>query len=502
MFFITTDLIVNILNKNSLNKKKYKVIFDYLIKNKIGFISSGILSYLDSEIKRLWLEKYKNYLTFLKNLKVIKTPSYIDFKNKLFKYDINAYLTELSAKSINAQVITSDPQFLKLSKIAISPETFLNNIKNEDNSKKIVPFLDLKAVNFKNHSEIEKGIDETLASGWYILGNQVKSFEQEFAKFCGVKYCIGVANGLDALILILNAYKEIGIMNDGDEIIVPANTYIATILAISKNNLVPVLVESNINTYTIDPKKIEEKISKKTKAIMPVHLYGQTADMTPILKIATKYNLKVIEDSAQAHGAVYKGKRAGNLGDASGFSFYPGKNLGAIGDGGAITTNDDKLAATLKVLRNYGSEIKYKNMYKGFNSRLDEIQAAILNAKLPFLDADNNRRREIANYYLQNIKNKKIILPKVKNQENHVWHVFVVRTEDRNKFQKYLNENGIQTIIHYPIPPNEQEAYLELSNQKYPITKKIHNEVISLPMSPVMNIAEIKKVVKVVNEFN
>ncbi len=364
----------------------------------------------------------------------------------------------------------------------------------------MIPFLDLKNINSQYKKELIEACEKVIESGWYIHGNECKEFEKEFTIYCSTKYAIGVANGLDALILILRAYKEMGIINDGDEVIVPSNTYIASILAISQNNLIPVLIEPDIKTYLINPDKIEEKITTKTKAIMPVHLYGQTCQMDEINKIAKKYNLKVIEDSAQAHGAYYKDKRAGNLGDASGFSFYPGKNLGALGDGGAVTTNDEKLANTIKALRNYGSHKKYENKYKGINSRLDEIQAAMLRVKLKFLDNEISKRKEIANYYLQNIKNKNLILPSIATDS--VWHLFVIRTKKRDELQKYLAENGIQTLIHYPIPPHKQEAYKEWNNDRYPISEQIHNEVLSLPISGVQTIEDTQKIIKAVNDFN
>ena len=322
-------------------------------------------------------------------------------------------------------------------------------------------------------------------------------FTQNLANFCGAKYCVGVANGLDALNLIIKGYG----FGAGDEIIVPANTYIASILAISENGCTPVLIEPDINTYNINSDLIEEKITDKTKAIMVVHLYGQAVQMNKIWELAKKYNLKIIEDSAQAHGAIYNNKKTGNLGDASGFSFYPGKNLGCLGDGGAVTTNDEELYKKVKYIANYGSDKKYHNIYKGVNSRLDEIQAAVLDVKLKYLDEDNKKRREISKYYRENIKNPKIILPKAYNETSHVWHVFAVRTENRDKFQNYLTDNGIQTIIHYPTPPHKQEAYKELNNLSYPITEEIHNTIISLPISPVMTDDEIKKVVEVVNAW-
>jgi dTDP-4-amino-4,6-dideoxygalactose transaminase len=365
----------------------------------------------------------------------------------------------------------------------------------------MIPFLDLKEINAQYRTELIESCVSVIDSGWYIQGNECTEFEKEFAQYCGTKYVIGVANGLDALILILRAYKELGIMKDGDEVIVPSNTYIASILAISQNNLVPILVEPNINTYLIDPIKIEEKITSKTKAIMPVHLYGQTCEMDNINKIAKKYNLKVIEDSAQSHGAYYKNKRCGNLGDASGFSFYPGKNLGALGDGGAVTTNDEELANTIKALGNYGSHKKYENLYKGANSRLDEIQAAMLRVKLKYLDNEIKKRREVANYYLENIKNDNLTLPTVRAEDNHVWHLFVIRTNKRDELQKYLADNGIQTLIHYPIPPHKQNAYNEWGNVKYPISEKIHNEVLSLPISGVQSLEQTIKIVNILNEF-
>ncbi len=365
----------------------------------------------------------------------------------------------------------------------------------------MIPFLDLKGLNAQYRAELIEACTKVIDSGWYVQGNECNEFEKEFAEYCGTKYAIGVANGLDALILILRAYKEMGIMNDGDEVIVPSNTYIASILAISQNNLVPVLVEPDINTFLIDPDKIEEKITSKTKAILPVHLYGQTCEMDKINEIAKKNNLKVIEDSAQSHGAYYKDKRSGNLGDASGFSFYPGKNLGALGDGGGVTTNDEELANTIKALGNYGSHKKYENLYKGINSRLDEMQAAMLRVKLRYLDVESTKRREIANYYLKNIKNNSIVLPIVRNEDNHVWHLFVIRTNKRDELQKYLAENGIQTLIHYPIPPHKQNAYKEWNNESYPISEQIHDEVFSLPISGVQSLEDTVKIVNLLNIF-
>ncbi len=367
----------------------------------------------------------------------------------------------------------------------------------------MIPFLDLKAVNSQYRAELIEACTKVIDSGWYVQGTEHSEFEKEFAEYCGTKYAIGVANGLDALILILKAYKVLGSIKDGDEIIVPSNTYIASILAISDNNLVPVLVEPDINTYNIDVDKIEEKITSKTKAIMVVHLYGQSVEMKKVLELAKKYNLKVIEDSAQAHGAydIELNKRVGNIGDASGFSFYPGKNLGALGDGGAVTTNDKELANTIRALGNYGSTIKYKNMYKGTNSRLDEIQASMLRVKLRYLDSDIEKRREIANYYLENIKNENIILPQLKHESNHVWHLFVIRTRQRKELQQYLLNNEVQTLIHYPLPPHKQEAYKEWNHESFPISEQIHDEILSLPISAIQSIEDTKKIVKIINGY-
>lgn len=361
----------------------------------------------------------------------------------------------------------------------------------------MIKFLDLKKINNRYREEIDSRIKDILDKGWYLQGEENENFTKNFANFCGTKFALGVANGLDALNLIIKAYG----FGNGDEIIVPANTYIATILAISENGCIPILVEPDIKTYNINPDSIEEKITTKTKAIMVVHLYGQAVQMEKIWKIAKKYNLKIIEDSAQAHGAIYQENRTGNLGDASGFSFYPGKNLGCMGDGGAVTTNDEELFNKIKAIANYGSDRKYHHIYKGVNSRLDEIQAAVLDIKLKHLDSDNNKRREISKYYRENIKNSKIILPDTYDEKSHVWHIFAVRTQNRDEFQKYLTEKGIQTIIHYPTPPHKQGAYKEWNNLSFPITEEIHNTILSLPISPVMTDSEIEKVVEVVNEF-
>jgi len=323
----------------------------------------------------------------------------------------------------------------------------------------VIKFLDLKRINNSFEPELSIAIKRVIDSGWYLLGNEVKAFEEEYSRYIGTKYCIGVGNGLDALRLILRAYIEMGLMNESDEIIVPANTYIASILAIIENRLSPVLVEPDIKTYNIDPFLIEAKITERTRGLMIVHLYGQNSMHPEIKRIVDKYNLRLIEDNAQAHGAYFGLLHTGSLGDAAGHSFYPGKNLGAFGDAGAVTTNNDDLAEVIRAMANYGSKKKYENIYKGLNSRLDEIQAAVLRVKLKRLDADNQRRRDIAQYYLNNIRNSAIKLPETQSNENithnfsHVWHLFVIRCTERDSLQQYLIENGIQTLIHYPIPP-------------------------------------------------
>ncbi|CEI53777.1 Lipopolysaccharide biosynthesis protein RffA [Acinetobacter bereziniae] len=369
----------------------------------------------------------------------------------------------------------------------------------------MIPFLDLKEINHQYRDELIESCIRVIESGWYIGGNELEKFEHNFAEYCETKFAIGVANGLDALILTLRAWKELGKLNDGDEVIVPSNTYIASILAITANNLTPVLVEPDIAAYNIDPAKIEAAITSRTKVILPVHLYGQLADMPAIIEIANKYDLLVLEDSAQSHGAEIEGKKAGNWGDASGFSFYPGKNLGALGDAGVITTNDEKLAQMLRALRNYGSHEKYKNLVPGVNSRLDEIQAAMLDVKLKFLDRETQHRRKIANLYLTEIRNPLIKLPlndiNAEEFQQHVWHLFVIKTEHREALQKYLADNGVQTLIHYPIPPHKQQAYKEWNHLSYPISEQIHAEVISLPIGPTLNLEDAEKIIQLCNNF-
>ncbi|CEJ68320.1 dTDP-3-amino-3,6-dideoxy-alpha-D-galactopyranose transaminase [Chryseobacterium oranimense G311] len=366
----------------------------------------------------------------------------------------------------------------------------------------MIKFLDLQKVNLQHQEEIENRLLSVFRSGWYLLGSELKNFETNLASYIGSEYALGVANGLDALRLIFRAYIELGFMQPGDEVIVPANTYIASVLALSDNGLVPVFVEPDANTYNIDISKIEEKITPKTKAILIVHLQGRIVFSEELKNIAAKHNLKIVEDNAQAIGAEWKGIKSGNLGDAAGFSFYPGKNLGAIGDAGAVTTNDKELFEAIRAIANYGSNQKYVNIYKGLNSRLDEIQAAVLDVKLKHIAHENGTRREVAKRFIAEINNPKIILPENPADENeHVWHVFVIRTEKRDELQAYLTEKGISTIIHYPIPPHKQEAYKEYNHLSFPVTEKMHEEVLSLPISSILEEKEIQAIIEAVNSF-
>lgn len=384
----------------------------------------------------------------------------------------------------------------------------------------MIPFLDLKKVNEPYEAAFQEKLKSVLSNGWYILGKEVETFEKAFAEYCQTQYCIGVGNGFDALVLIFKSYIQLGKLQKGDEVIVPANTYIASILAILQADLVPILVEPKLETYNINPDLIQEKITSKTKAILVVHLYGQLAEMDKISEIANRNNLILVEDAAQSHGAVLNSKieipnskpqeenlksiaklRDYNLKSSQAYSFYPGKNLGCLGDGGAITTNDSELAKVLFSLRNYGSEKKYYNEYVGVNSRLDEIQASFLNLKLPNLNADNDKRRKIAKRYLNEIKNEKITLPFWDFSENHVFHLFVIRTKEREDLQEYLTQNDIHTVIHYPVPPHKQKAFPDWNDLSFPITEKIHNEVLSLPISPVLTEREVSFVIEVLNRY-
>lgn len=365
----------------------------------------------------------------------------------------------------------------------------------------MIKFLDLQKITAQYSQEIHEAVDRVVDSGWYLQGNENDRFELSYSQYIGTKYTIGCANGLDALIWIYRAYIEMGIMHAGDEVIVPANTYIASILAISENGLKPILVEPNLDTYQIDDTKIEQVITDRTKSILIVHLYGQCAYTERIGELCKKYHLKLVEDNAQAHGCLYNGQKTGSLGDAAGHSFYPGKNLGALGDAGAVTTNDKELAGIVRAVANYGSTKKYVFTYIGRNSRLDEIQAAVLGVKLQYLDKDVKRRQEVARYYIDHINHPEIITPIVNDWEAHAFHIFPIRCRRRDELQQYLAEKGIQTIIHYPIPPHKQACYKEWELLSLPLTEQIHAEELSLPMSPVITVKEIEEVVAAINKF-
>jgi dTDP-4-amino-4,6-dideoxygalactose transaminase len=366
----------------------------------------------------------------------------------------------------------------------------------------MINFLDIRKINLQYQAEIETKLLDVYRSGWYVLGNEVKSFESNLQKFQSGSNIISVGNGLDALRLIIRAYIELGYMKAGDEVIVPANTYIASVLAITENYLLPIFVEPNSDTFNLDFDRIEDYISSKTRAILLVHLYGRVCFDDRITELKNKYNLQIIEDNAQSIGAHWNGIKTGELGDAAGFSFYPGKNLGALGDGGAVSCKDNNLAIVIRALANYGSSKKYNNDWQGLNSRLDEIQAAVLSIKLKYLDHGNSRRREIANRYINEITNKKILLPSIPLiQDEHVWHLFVIRCEKRNDLQEYLFINGVETLIHYPIPPHKQKAFLKWNHLSLPITEQIHDEVLSLPISPVMTEEEVSNIIKLLNVY-
>lgn len=437
-------------------------------------------------------ELHQEWDLFLNLFTFVKTPSYLNTSDPLFQFDVEGYLIEVSAKAADAKIITRDKAFLERSERAISIEDFL--LLPDPLPPETIPFLDLKAINQEYAREFEQGFDRVLNSGWYILGSEVEAFEQEYAAYCETQYCVGVGNGLDALHLTLHAMG----IGPGDEVIVPSNTYIATWLAVSYCGATPVPVEPDLQTYNIDPDRIEAAISPRTKAILPVHLYGLPADLAPILDIAKQYGLKVLEDGAQAHGARYRGKRLGGHSDAVAWSFYPGKNLGALGDGGAVTTNDPYLAEKIKTLRNYGSKVKYHNEVKGFNSRLDTVQAAMLRVKLAYLDEANQQRRAIAQCYNENLADSNLVLPTVPDWAEHVWHLYVVRTKSRNTLQQELNQAGVSTMIHYPIPPHLQPAYSEYTwkSGDFPISEKIHSEVLSLPMGPYLDVETVKSISK------
>ena len=365
----------------------------------------------------------------------------------------------------------------------------------------MIKFLDLQKITAKHADEIRAAAQRVIDSGWYLQGKENERFEADYARYIGTKHCVGCGNGLDALIWIFRAYVELGAMKPGDEVIVPANTYIATILAITENGLVPVLVEPREDTLQIDDSKIEAALTPRTKAVCIVHLYGRCACTEKILEICRSRGLKLVEDNAQAHGCLFAGKKTGALGDAAGHSFYPGKNLGALGDGGAVTTDDPELAAAVRSLANYGSTRKYVFKYRGRNSRLDEIQAAILGAKLPHLDEELSARKAVAKFYMENIKNPAVRVPALEDWNAHVFHLFPVLCSRRDDLQKFLAERGVQTLIHYPIPPHKQECYAQWNALSFPITERLAREELSLPISPVMTPDEVRTVAEAINAF-
>ncbi len=369
----------------------------------------------------------------------------------------------------------------------------------------MIPFLDLQKINLRQHTAIGEAMQRVLTSGWYLLGAEEKAFGEEYARYCGSKHCIGVANGLDALRIILRAWMELGLMHEGDEVIVPANTYIASLLAVTENRLRVVPVEPDETTFNIDPLRIESHITTRTRAVMIVHLYGRCAYTAGIADLCRRRGLLLLEDNAQAAGSGFGDRRTGSLGDAAGHSFYPAKNLGALGDGGAVTTDDDRLAETVRQIANYGSEKKYVNRYRGLNSRLDELQAAVLRVKLPLLDADNEHRRMVARIYSQNIRHPEVVLPADESacgDPSHVWHIYAIRCRERDRLRDHLEQNGVQTLIHYPIPPHRQQAYHGiLDHHNLPVTERIHREVLSLPISPVTSPIDAQYIANIINKF-
>ena len=492
-YFFDVNLVLDLLLQRQPHVAVVDRVYDSLIAaNQPIYLSSSSLHQIDYLVslglKRggIPLAKKQPLLDeFYRHVQVVKTPD-VDYR----EIDVEDSLIEASARTIpDACILTRDRAFLARSSLTLSPEEFLRANWRDEGS---VPFLDLQAPHLELRAELDAAIDRVLNSGWYILGPEVEAFEQEFAAYCETAHCVGVANGLDALHLALRALG----VDSGDEVIVPSNTYIATWLAVSQCGATPVPVEPDERTYNIDPSRIEAAITPRTKAILPVHLYGQPADLDPILDLARQGGLKVLEDAAQAHGARYKGQRIGGHGDAVAWSFYPGKNLGALGDGGAVTTNDPEVAERLRVLRNYGSSVKYVNEVQGFNSRLDPLQAAILRVKLRHLDDWNARRRRIAAAYLDGLAGTDLTLPQVPDWAEPVWHLFVVRHPRRDALQQRLTEAGIGVLIHYPIPPHRQDAYsgLGFSPEAFPLASRMANEVLSLPIGPQCSMDQVTKV--------
>ncbi len=497
---IVLDLLLAREDANPFYKEVPHVIFNQWQKFLVVAHQLATIDYVfHREIKRLGLnnqnEARELWAFFQAHVVLFKTPASIDWEHPLAQHDLEDYQIHAAADLIGVKIITRDTDFAKLSPHCITPAEFLKIASTPTSIN--VPFLDLKATQIELRTELEQSFDRVLNSGWYILGPEVDAFEAEYADYCEAKHCVGVANGLDALHLALLALE----VKPGDEVIVPSNTYIATWLAVSQCGAIPVPVEPDAATYNLDPSKIEAAITSRTKVILPVHLYGQPADMEPILAIAKKHGLRVLEDGAQAHGARYKGKKLGAHGDVVAWSFYPGKNLGAFGDGGAITTSDPEIADRIKVLRNYGSRVKYVNEVRGFNSRLDPLQAAALRDKLKVLDEWNARRANIAARYSNELVNTGLLLPFVPEWAEPAWHLYVVQHPQRDSLQKTLQEAGIGSLIHYPIPPHLQAAYAELGfgEGAFPIAERIHKNVLSLPMGPHLKSAGVETVIATLN---
>lgn len=436
---------------------------------------------------------------FIQMIEVVKTPAYIDKDSKLLKTGLEDYLVALSAGTIGAKIITSDKTFINQCSNAITTGQAIDEIK----SIKIadIPFLPLKAVNDRYAKGIEKGIDRVLKSGWYLLGEEIKAFERDFAGYTGTKHCVGVASGLDALKLILRGYMELGKIWPGAEVILPSHTFVATALAVTECGLKPVFVEVEEGTFNLNPQEVAALVTEYTAAILAVHLYGRPAEMDELAAIAAEHHLLLIEDAAQAHGAVYRGKKAGALGDAAAFSFYPGKNLGSMGDAGAVTTNDSELARVITSLRNYGSGEKYRHEYRGVNSRLSEMQAAILGVKLASLDEEIALRQKLAERYLNGIDNDKIRLPETTDDVSPVWHIFPVLCDERDALQKYLSEKDILTQIHYPVPVHKQKAFEAFNDLNLSVTEKLAGSVLSLPLHPVLSESDQDRIIDAVNGF-
>ena len=474
------------------------VLLERLCNDNAAYVSAASLPLLQASLRDAPAQTSVRIRSWLSRLRLANAPADASAQTLFDGRDVELTLAETSARALNARIVTADPQWLQRCDLAVDVE----GARKLMDAKSPPPllFLDLRSITYEVRPQLERAFARVASSGWFILGKEVSAFEREFADYCGSSHCVGVANGLDALFLILKAYG----IGPGDEVIVPANTYIATWLAVSHAGATPVPVEPIGATYNLDPANIEAAITPNTRAIMVVHLYGQPCDMNPINAIARRHGLKVIEDAAQSHGARYRGQRVGTLGDAAGFSFYPGKNLGALGDAGAVVTEDFELAERVRMLRNYGSAMKYYNEVRGFNSRLDELQAAFLREKLPLLDADNDKRRALAQQYLRELEGSGLLLPAVAEATEPVWHVFVVRSSARDALRAHLQSAGIETVTHYPLPPHLQRAYRDSTpaGVSFPVTERIHREVLSLPMGPTMTPDQVTRCTRAVRAFH